>query len=246
MSHTPIGYISKLETFGLVDGPGVRFVVFVQGCQMRCRYCHNPETWRRNDPNAMKWTPEALFQKAYRYKPYWKDNGGITVSGGEPLLQMDFLIAFFRLAKEKGVHTAVDTSGNPFTFEAPFFSRFQELMGLTDLVILDLKHTDSAAHKALTGQENDNILQMAQYLSDTGKDMWIRRVLVPGVTDDPEELGQMRQFLDGLKTVKLVEILPYHNLGVGKWEKLGIPYSLEGVEPPTGEEVRRAEEILLS
>lgn len=246
MNNTPIGYISKLETFGLVDGPGVRFVVFVQGCQMRCRYCHNPETWRRNDPNAMKWTPEALFQKAYRYKPYWKDNGGITVSGGEPLLQMDFLIAFFRLAKEKGVHTAVDTSGNPFTFEEPFFSRFQELMRLTDLVILDLKHTDSAAHKALTGQENDNILQMAQYLSDTGKDMWIRRVLVPGVTDDPEELGRMRHFLDGLKTVKRVEILPYHNLGVGKWEKLGIPYSLEGVEPPTGEEVRRAEEILLS
>ncbi|MCQ2443282.1 MAG: pyruvate formate-lyase-activating protein [Oscillospiraceae bacterium] len=239
-----IGYINKLETFGLVDGPGVRFVVFVQGCDMRCKYCHNPETWHNSDETIMQFTGAQLFKRAYRYKTYWRDNGGITVSGGEPLLQIDFLIDFFKEAKKKGVHTTLDTSGNPFTMEEPFFSKFQELMKVTDLVMLDIKHTDPAAHRELCGQDNANILQLAQYLSDTGKEMWIRRVLVPGISNDDEELKHLKQFIDGLKTVTRVEVLPYHTLGTAKWEKLGVPYPLEGVEPPTFDEIERAEAIL--
>ncbi len=246
MEHetAPLGYVNKLETFGLVDGPGVRFVVFLQGCHMRCRYCHNPETWAKTCDEVETWTPQDLFRRAYRYKPYWRDNGGITVSGGEPLLQMDFLTAFFKEAKKNGVHTTLDTSGGPFTTQEPFFSQFQELMQYTDLVMLDLKHTDAQKHRELTGQDNANILQMAEYLSHIGKDMWIRRVLVPGITDDREELQALRNFIDRLHTVRRVEILPYHTLGVAKWEQLGIPYSLEGVESPTAEQIQEAEAIL--
>lgn len=240
------GMIHSLETFGLVDGPGVRYVVFVQGCRMRCKYCHNPETWSKD--GGQIYTPQELFNKAYRYKPYWmrsgKPNGGITVSGGEPLLQTEFVTEFFRLAKKKGVHTALDTAGNPFTKEQPYFDKFKALMEVTDLVILDMKEIVSEKHRELTGWRNENILEMAQYLSDTGKDMWIRHVLVPGITDDEAGLYELRDFIRGLKTVRKVEILPYHTLGLGKWENLNIPYPLDGVEPPTREQVKKAEKIL--
>lgn len=240
------GRIHSLETFGLVDGPGVRFVVFVQGCRMRCKYCHNPETW--NMEEGKLWTAEELFKKAYRYKPYWmrggKLNGGITVSGGEPLLQIDFLIEFFKLAKEKGVHTTIDTAGNPFTLEEPFISKFNELMEVTDLFMLDIKDINEEKHKILTKWTNTNILEMARYLSDHNKAMWIRHVLVPGITDDEEDLIKTREFIESLKTVEKVEILPYHTLGLAKWENLGINYELEGVDTPTNEEVERAKELL--
>lgn len=242
MSDKTIGYVHSLETFGLVDGPGVRFVIFLQGCHMRCKYCHNPETWATNC--GEEWTAEALFDRAYRYHNYWGEHGGITVSGGEPLLQIDFLTELFSIAHSHGVSTVLDSSANPFTFDEPFFSKFKALMEVTDLVMLDLKHTDPAAHKELTGWSNDNILAMAQWLSDNGKDMWIRRVLVPGISDDEVELHRLKEFIDGLKTVKRVEILPYHTLGLFKWENLHIPYPLEGVPTPTEEEVRRAEDIL--
>ena len=238
----PVGRIHSHETFGLVDGPGVRYVVFMQGCRMRCQYCHNPDTWKLS--GGEEWTAEALFQKCWRYHTYWRNNGGITVSGGEPLLQIDFLIEFFKLAKQKGVNTTLDTAGNPFTLEEPFIGKFEELMQYTDLVMLDLKQTDAAAHKKLTGWDNGNILEMARWLSDHGKDMWIRRVLVPGVTDGEEELKQLKQFIDSLKTVKRVEILPYHTLGQLKWENLNIPYPLEDVPTPTPEQVAEAEAIL--
>ena len=238
----PVGRIHSHETFGLVDGPGVRYVVFMQGCRMRCQYCHNPDTWKLS--GGEEWTAEALFQKCWRYHTYWRNNGGITVSGGEPLLQIDFLIEFFKLAKQKGVNTTLDTAGNPFTLEEPFIGKFEELMQYTDLVMLDLKQTDAAAHKRLTGWDNGNILEMARWLSDHGKDMWIRRVLVPGVTDGEEELKQLKQFIDSLKTVKRVEILPYHTLGQFKWENLNIPYPLEDVPTPTPEQVAEAEAIL--
>ncbi|MBR1845384.1 MAG: pyruvate formate lyase-activating protein [Oscillospiraceae bacterium] len=238
----PVGRIHSHETFGLVDGPGVRYVVFMQGCRMRCQYCHNPDTWKLS--GGEEWTAEALFQKCWRYHTYWRNNGGITVSGGEPLLQIDFLIAFFKLAKQKGVNTTLDTAGNPFTLEEPFISKFEELMQYTDLVMLDLKQTDAAAHKKLTGWDNDNILAMARWLSDHGKDMWIRRVLVPGVTDGEEELKELKRLIDSLKTVKRVEILPYHTLGQFKWENLNIPYPLEDVPTPTPEQVAAAEAIL--
>ena len=237
-----IGRIHSLESFGSVDGPGVRFVVFLQGCRMRCKFCHNPESWSidKGEP----WTAEALFKKAYRYKNYWGKDGGITVCGGEPLLQVDFLIEFFGLAKEKNVHTVIDTAGNPFTREEPWISKFAELMKLTDLFLLDIKEIDSARHKSLTGHGNENILEMARYLSDHGKDMWIRHVLVPNLTDEKEGLKELDRFLSTLKTVKRVEILPYHTMGVFKYDRLGIKYPLEGVPTPTEEEVRTAEKLL--
>ena len=237
------GKIHSVESFGSVDGPGVRYIVFLQGCHMRCKYCHNPETWAMEGGEEL--TAKEVFDKAYRYRNYWKKNGGITVSGGEALLQIDFVIALFKLAKEKGVHTTLDTSGNPFTREEPFFSKFNELMKVTDLFMLDIKQIDDEKHKKLTGWTNSNILDLAQYLSDNGKAMWIRHVLVPGITDDDGQLHRLRAFIDTLKTVDRVEILPYHTLGVFKWKELGIPYALEDVEPPTKEQVEHAKEIII-
>lgn len=237
-----IGHVHSLESFGLVDGPGVRFVVFLQGCRMRCQYCHNPETWSME--GGTEYTAEALFQKVIRYKNYWGKDGGITVSGGEPLLQIDFVTEFFRLAKAKGVHTTLDTSGNPFSREEPFVGKFRELMEVTDLFMLDLKEMDADKHKQLTQWTNQNILDMAAYLSENEKEMWIRHVLVPGLTDGSKELQELREFLDSLKTVSRVEILPYHTLGLAKWEKLGIDYPLSDTRVPTEEEVRTAEAIL--
>lgn len=243
MEHTSIpGQVHSLETFGLVDGPGVRTVVFLQGCTMRCRYCHNPETWHLHGGET--WTAQALFDRVWRFHTYWKNNGGITVSGGEPLLQMDFVIDFFRLAKEKGVHTALDTSGVVFTKEEPFYGKFLQLMELTDLVLLDLKEMDPERHRSLTGHSSQPVLEMAQTLSDLGKDMWIRHVLVPDLTDDPEGLKEMDAFIRSLKTVRRVEVLPYHTLGLFKWQNLGIPYTLEGVPTPTKEQVQQAEMLL--
>ena len=158
-----LGAIHSIETFGLVDGPGVRYVIFMQGCHMRCKFCHNADTWKTKEPDQ---NAEVVLKKALRYRPYWKDNGGITVSGGEPLLQIDFLIELFTLAKKEGVNTVLDTCGQPFTFEEPFFSKFKQLMNVTDLVLLDIKHIDEMAHKDLTGRTNRNILELAQYLSD--------------------------------------------------------------------------------
>lgn len=237
-----LGNIHSVESFGSADGPGVRYIVFLKGCNMRCKYCHNPDTWAA--ANGQQLSAEEVLQKALRYKSYWRNNGGITVSGGEALLQIDFVTELFRLAKEKGVNTCLDTSGNPFTREEPFYAKFEELMQVTDLFMLDIKHIDEEAHRKLTGQTNVNILDMARCLSDHGKAMWIRHVLVPGITDDEEQLKQLRAFIDTLQTVERVEILPYHTLGVYKWKELGIPYGLEGVNPPTQEQVRRAKEIL--
>lgn len=236
------GRIHSVESFGSADGPGVRYIVFLKGCNMRCQYCHNPDTWAKDGGELM--TPEEVLKKALRYKTYWKEKGGITVSGGEALLQIDFVTELFRLAKEKGVNTCLDTSGNPFSLEEPFKSKFDELMKYTDLFMLDIKHMDDAAHRKLTGQTNQNILEMATYLSDHGKAMWIRHVLVPGITTEEDELHRLRSFLDTLKTVERVEVLPYHTLGVFKWKELGIPYQLEGVDPPTKEQIDRAKEIL--
>ena len=236
------GRIHSVESFGSADGPGVRYIVFLKGCNMKCQYCHNPDTWAKDGGELM--TPEEVLKKALRYKTYWKEKGGITVSGGEALLQIDFVTELFRLAKEKGVNTCLDTSGNPFSMEEPFKSKFDELMKYTDLFMLDIKHMDDAAHRKLTGQTNQNILEMAAYLSDHGKAMWIRHVLVPGITTEEDELHRLRSFLDTLKTVERVEVLPYHTLGVFKWKELGIPYQLEGVDPPTKEQIDRAKEIL--
>lgn len=237
-----IGKVHSIETFGAVDGPGIRFVVFLKGCQMRCKYCHNPDTW--SDAGATEYTPQALLDRARRYSSYWGANGGITVSGGEALLQIDFLIEFFKLAKEKNIHTVLDTSGQPFRRDASYLKKFDQLMNLTDLFLLDIKHMDCEKHKELTGYGNDDILDLANYLSEHKKDMWIRQVLVPGITDSKEQLLALKEFINHLGTVKRVEVLPYHTFGVFKWDKLGIPYALKEVNPPSKEEVEQAKQIL--
>ena len=237
-----IGRIHSIESFGSVDGPGIRFVVFLKSCHMRCQFCHNPDTWDMNDAEAK--TADELLSQALKYKTYWRKGGGITVSGGEPLLQIDFLIEFFKKAKAKGVHVTLDTSGNPFTREEPFFSKFNELMKVTDLVMLDIKQINEAEHKILTGWSNSNILDMARYLSEINKPVWIRHVLVPGGSDNDEQLIKLDEFIKTLKNVDRVEVLPYHILGTFKWEQLGIDYPLKDVEPPTKERIENANKLL--
>lgn len=236
------GRIHSIESFGSVDGPGVRFIVFLKGCHMRCQFCHNPDTWDMNSGEIK--TADELLSQALRYKSYWKKGGGITVSGGEPLLQLDFLIEFFTKAKAKGVHTTLDTSGNPFTREEPFFSKFNELMKVTDLVLLDIKQINEAEHKILTGWSNKNILDMAEYLSEINKPVWIRHVLVPGGSDNDEQLIKLDEFIKTLKNVDRVQVLPYHSLGTFKWEELGIDYPLKDVLPPTKDRIDNANKLL--
>lgn len=233
------GIIHSTESFGAADGPGLRYVIFVRGCRMRCRYCHNPDTWSAE--GGEEFSADEVLKKALRYRNYWKKDGGITVSGGEPLLQIDFLTELFKKAKAEGVNTVIDTAGNPFTREEPFFSKFNELMKYTDLLMLDIKEINPERHKALTGFDNANILDMARYLSDIKKPVWIRHVLVPGHTDFDEDLDALGEFIDSLQNVERVEVLPYHTLGKFKWENLGIKYTLEDVSPPTEERIKNAE-----
>ena len=230
-----IGHIHSTESFGAADGPGVRFIVFMQGCHMRCRYCHNPDTWKMDGGDEV--TADEILKRALRFKPYWGKDGGITISGGEPLLQIDFVIELFKKAKELGINTCIDTAGNPFTKEEPFFSKFEELMKYTDLLLLDLKEINPARHKDLTGFDNSNIIEMAKYLSEINKPVWIRHVLVPEHSDFDEDLDALGDFIDTLSNVDRVEILPYHTLGKFKWETLGIPYTLESISPPSAERI---------
>ena len=236
------GYIHSTESFGSVDGPGVRFVIFTAGCPMRCQFCHNPDTW--NMKTGTLTSTDDLIKKALRYRSYWGDEGGITVSGGEPLLQIDFLTELFKKAKENGIHTTLDTSGNPFTREKPFFSKFNELMQYTDLILLDIKHIDEKEHIRLTGHTNKNILELATYLSDMKKPVWIRHVLVPKRSDKDEYLDRLHEFILTLHNVERVEVLPYHTLGAYKWKELGMEYPLEGIDPPTAERVENARKRL--
>lgn len=239
-----VGRIHSFETFGSVDGPGVRFLVFLSGCNFRCRYCHNPDTWAREPQLEM--SAGEVLEKALRYREYWGETGGITVSGGEPLLQLDFLIELFERTKAKGVNTCLDTAAGPFTREPTWLARFRRLMSATDLVLLDLKHIDTAAHRDLTGADNANVLDAAKYLSEIGTPVWIRHVLVPGVTDDADALTRLGAFIRTLGNVRKVEVLPYHTLGVAKWKALGLDYSLEGVKPPSEASLALARRILES
>lgn len=243
MAEKTLGYVHSIETFGSVDGPGIRFVVFMQGCRLRCAFCHNPDTW--NMGGGTPYTPTELIEQAVDYQAYWGDEGGITISGGEPLLQIDFILELFKLAKEKGIHTAIDSCGGPFTREEPFFSVYDELMQYTDLVLMDIKHINNEFHKKYTMAENINILEMARDLANRKIPMWIRHVLVPGQSDFDEDLESLSDFIQSLgSAVKNVEVLPYHELGVYKYEELGIPYRLEGTEPPTPDRVENANRIL--
>ena len=236
------GRIHSFESFGTVDGPGIRFVVFLQGCPLRCQYCHNPDTWK---VGGTEYTVEDVATRILRYRNYFGEKGGVTVSGGEPLLQIEFVTQLFTRLKEQGIHTCVDTSG--ITFQAgneQSVEKHEKLLAVTDLFLLDIKHIDEDACKSLTGMSNVNTLQFAKFLSDNGKKMWIRQVLVPNLTDNEESLKRTRAFIDTLKTVEKVEVLPYHTLGTVKYEKLGLDYPLKGVEPPTKESLAKAKEIL--
>lgn len=237
-----IGYVHSTESFGSVDGPGIRFVTFMQGCRMRCEFCHNPDTW--NMGGGTPYTADELLTEALQYREYWGEKGGITVSGGEPLLHIDFLIEYFKKAKAEGVHTTLDTCGQPFTRDEPFFSRFEELMTYTDLLLFDVKHIDDEKHKQLTMHSNKNILNMARYLSEIGKSVWIRHVLIPERSDFDEDLIRLDQFIKTLKNVVKVEILPYHKLGLYKYAALNIPYKLYGIEPPTQDRIDNANRLL--
>ncbi|OJG26020.1 pyruvate formate lyase-activating protein [Enterococcus columbae DSM 7374 = ATCC 51263] len=244
MSNSALGMIHSTENFGTVDGPGVRFVIFTQGCKMRCQFCHNPDTWMMKTDTSKERSADDVLQEALKYRAYWGKDGGITVSGGEPLLQLDFLIDLFKKAKEQGIHTTLDTCGKPFTKEEPFFSKFNELLTYTDLILFDIKHIDNEGHKQLTSLGNENILEMAKYLSDVKQPVWIRHVLVPERTDYDDLLIRLDQFIQTLENVEKVEVLPYHTMGKFKWEKLGLDYPLEGINPPEKERVENAKQLL--
>ena len=236
------GHIHSFESFGTVDGPGIRFVVFLQGCPLRCQYCHNPDTW---GAGGEEYSAQDVVNRALRYKNYFGGNGGVTATGGEPLLQIDFVTELFTLLKAKGIHTCVDTSGIMFhKNDEKSVEKHKKLIEVTDLFLLDIKHIDDVACRALTGQSNENTLEFAKFLSENGKKMWIRQVLVPGITDKEEDLKKTRAFIDTLKTVEKVEVLPYHTMGSVKYEKLGLEYPLKDVSAPTKERVAYARHIL--
>ncbi len=218
------GYIHSTESFGTVDGPGVRFVIFFQGCPMRCLYCHNPDTWKFGQGTQM--TAEELLGQYEAVKEFMKD-GGITCTGGEPLVQIDFLTELFEKAKARGIHTCLDTCGICFEPNSETtVLKYVQLLKVTDLVMLDIKHIDSDAHKKLTGHGNENILAFAKFVSDHAVPIWIRHVIVPGITDDEGELLRLGAFISGLKTLNAIDVLPYHTMGKAKYEQLGLEYPL--------------------
>ena len=217
----PVGYIHSTESFGTVDGPGIRYVVFMQGCPMRCLYCHNPDSWAVDRGEERR--AGEIIEEIQKYRPFLK-NGGLTVSGGEPMMQREFVTCLFRMAKEKGIHTALDTSGVLFDPACP--EKTDPLLDVTDLVLLDIKHIDEEEHRKLTGHSNRNILAFARYLRDRKIPVWIRHVVVPGITEDPKWLHKLGEFLAELDNMKALDVLPYHTMGRAKYEKLGMVYPL--------------------
>ena len=238
------GFIHSTESFGTVDGPGVRFVVFLQGCPMRCKYCHNPDTWKMNAGSLR--SAQSLIREYERNASFYT-RGGITVTGGEALMQIDFLLELFRLAKEKGIHTCLDTSGVTYRpGESEYNRKLDQLMEVTDLVMLDIKHIDPEGHKDLTGHDNAGILDFARYLDEKQVPVWIRHVIVPGITDDPALLTRLGAFLGTLSNVKALDVLPYHIMGVRKYEELDMDYPLKGLEPATKQQALEAKKIILT
>ena len=238
------GFIHSTESFGTVDGPGVRFVVFFQGCPMRCQYCHNPDTWKMNT-GAVR-SAQSLIQEYERNAAFYK-KGGITVTGGEALMQIDFLLELFQLAKKKNIHTCLDTSGITYhPSESSYNQKLDQLMEVTDLVMLDIKHIDPEGHKALTGHDNAGILAFAKYLERKQIPVWIRHVVVPGITDDESLLTRLGTFLGTLTNVKALDVLPYHIMGVTKYKQLDMAYPLEGIPAATREQAAIAKKIILT
>ena len=240
MENLDLRYYAKvhsIESFGTVDGPGIRFVLFLQGCSLQCKYCHNRDTWDMNGGSYK--SLDDIYEKILRYKNYICPNGGVTVTGGEPLLQVKFLIELFKNLKEENIHTCIDTSGM-----VTLTPDIKKLLSLTDLVLLDIKHINSDKCKNLVGFGNEKELAFARYLSDNNIHMWIRQVLVPGYTDDEQDLLQLKDFINSLTTVDKIEVLPYHDMGRYKWEKLGLKYQLDGVRVANDDDVIRAKKLL--
>ena len=229
--------VHSIESFGTVDGPGIRFVLFLQGCSLRCKYCQNRDTWDIQGGSFK--SLDEIFKKIMKYKNYICPKGGVTVTGGEPLLQQDFLIELFKKLKKEKIHTCIDTSGM-----VTITDKIKELVELTDLFLLDIKHIDPEKCRELVGVSNKRELEFARFLSDNDKHMWIRQVLIPGITDDERDLLKLKHFISGLKNVDRVEILPYHNMGKYKWEKLGFKYELDGIRPATQEDIDKAKAII--
>lgn len=230
--------VHSIESFGTVDGPGIRFVLFLQGCSLRCKYCHNRDTWDMSGGEYK--SLDDILDKILKYQNYMKySGGGVTVTGGEPLLQVKFLLALFKKLKQEEIHTCIDTSGM-----VSLTPDIRELLTYTDLVLLDIKHIDDKKCKELVGFSNKRELEFAKYLSDNNIPMWIRQVLIPGITDDEKDLLRLKDFINSLSSVEKVELLPYHSMGRYKWTKLGVPYELDNIKEPTEEQVKRAKRIL--
>jgi len=238
------GFVHSIESFGTVDGPGIRLVVFLQGCPMRCKYCHNPDTWQAG--KGMRVSVDEILAQYDRNKQFYV-RGGITVTGGEPLMQIDFVLELFEAAKRKGIHTCIDTSGVTYRpGKSEYNDKLDALLGHTDLVMLDIKHIDSAAHRELTGFANEGILAFAKLLEEKNVPVWIRHVVVPGITDGEEDLRALGRFIGGLSNVKALDVLPYHTMGESKYEALGMTYPLAGVPALPKERAAQAREIILS
>lgn len=216
--------VHSIETMGLVDGPGIRTVIFLQGCQLRCLYCHNPDTWKMDSEHSKEMTVEELIKVIKRYKVYHKETGGVTVSGGEPLLQPQFLKEFFKACKAEGIHTALDTAGHGF-------GEYQEILQYTDLVLLDIKALEDESYKKMTCASRDKFLEFLDAVRKMNVDIWIRHVLVPGLNDTEKNINDLAVFVNNLPNIKKVELLPYHTHGVKKYKELNIKYPLDGVKP---------------
>ena len=235
-----LGNIHSIESFGTVDGPNVRYVIFFQGCPMRCLYCHNPDSWSTDTNQHM--TAKEILKQYESVKEFCK--GGITATGGEPLLQIDFLIDLFKEAKAKNINTCLDTSG--ILFNKNDTKKFDELIKYTDLILLDIKHIDDNEHKILTGHSNKNVLDFAKYLSENQIPVWIRHVVVPDITFNEKYLKELGKFLSTLKNIKALDVLPYHNMAIPKYEELGIEYKLKDTKPLTKEQAIEARDIILN
>lgn len=233
------GRIHSYESLGTVDGPGTRFVVFFQGCPMRCLYCHNPDTW--DTAGGTLASADEVLDKYDSVKEFI--SGGITATGGEPLMQFDFLYELFSKAKKRGIHTCIDTSGILYTSNKK--ADFKKLFEVCDLIMLDIKHIDSEKHKKLTGHSNENILEFAKFISDTGTDLWIRHVVVPGITDNEDDWYKLGIFLSELKTLKAIDVLPYHTMGKAKYSAMGLDYPLKDVKPLEKDVAIRAKKIII-
>lgn len=231
------GWVHSLESMGLVDGPGIRTAVFLQGCALRCQYCHNPDTWQRESTTAQPMTPAQLLRRLERFRPYYGEQGGVTFSGGEPLLQPDFLRESLKLCRRAGIHTCLDTAGRGL-------GDYGEILAYTDLVLLDVKHYTSEGFRQVTGGDMEPFLHFVEAVRQAKVPLWVRHVVVPGLTDGEEHLEGLEEYLRTLPRVERVELLPYHTLGVHKYEALGIPYPLEGVSAMEKEVLRPWEDRL--